>query len=105
MTSSKSNRNTFTPIGTVIEDLLRQHRPTTTQSMLDIWDLWEETVGPDISANARPAAINGNLLLVHVSSSAWMHQLRFLEQDLIRRLNRAMGKDRIKHLKFKIGQI
>ena len=105
MTTSKNDRNTFTPIGTVIGDLLRQHRPTAAQSMLDLWDLWEETVGPDISANARPAAINGNLLLVHVSSSVWMHQLRFLEQELVQRLNRAMGKNSVKHLKFKIGPI
>jgi predicted nucleic acid-binding Zn ribbon protein len=105
MSISKKNRKTFTPIGTVIEDLLRQHRPATTKSMLDLWDVWQDAVGPDVSANTRPAAINGNVLLVNVSNSAWMHQLRFLEGELIQRLNLAIGKNSLTQLKFKIGPI
>jgi predicted nucleic acid-binding Zn ribbon protein len=105
MTSSKKKRSEFTPIGSVIGHLLNQHRPTTTRAMLDIWDIWEKTVGPEIAGNAKPAAINGPILMIHVSNSSWLHHLRFIEKDLIGRLNQAMGGNILKNLKFKIGPI
>lgn len=105
MSYSKKKRPDFIPIGSVLDDLLRQHRPVTTQAMLDLWDIWEKAVGPDIAANARPVAINGDVLLVHVSNSTWLHHLRFMERELIDRLNQAVNENRVHMLKFKIGPI
>lgn len=105
MTYSKKKRPDFIPIGSVLEDLMRQHRPATTQAMLDLWDIWDKAVGPEIAVNARPAAINGDVLLVHVSNSAWLHHLRFMERELIDRLNLAVNENRVHVLKFKIGPI
>lgn len=105
MPSSKKKRPDFTTIGSVIGNLLHQHRPMTTEAMLNIWNVWECTVGPEIANNARPAAINANLLLVHVTNSTWLHHLRFLEKDIIDRLNQALNENRVQSLKFKIGPI
>lgn len=105
MSFSKKKRPDFIPIGSVLEDLLRQHRPVTTQAMLDIWNIWDNAVRPEIAANARPAAINGDLLLVHVSNSTWLHHLRYQERELIERINTALGAKRVRALKFKIGPI
>ncbi len=71
--------------------------------MIRIWDLWEGVVGKEISENAKPAAFKGELLLVHVISSTWMHHLHFRKQDIIDKLNIALGKILVKELKFKIG--
>ena len=105
MESERKTRTKFTPIGEVIENILQQHRPAITESMLVVWELWESAVGPEIAANARPAAVNGGLLLVHVSNSTWRHHLRFFEQEIIDRLNAAMGEKRVQRLQFKIGPI
>jgi predicted nucleic acid-binding Zn ribbon protein len=71
--------------------------------MLKIFDLWVDAVGENISMNAKPAAFKGDLLLVHVSSSAWMHHLYFQKQELIEKINATLGHDRVRELKFKIG--
>jgi predicted nucleic acid-binding Zn ribbon protein len=58
-----------------------------------------------IAQNARPAAFKGRILLVHVTSSTWVHQLQFLKVEMIDKLNDALGKALIDDLKFKIGTV
>lgn len=73
--------------------------------MLKIWDCWESVIPSPISGNARPAAFKGSELIVHVASSTWTQHLQFYKQDLTDRLNRALGTDSIKTIKFKIGPL
>ena len=103
MKKQRPNSKNFVPLGPVIDKVLQQCRPKTNQTMVQLWELWEEVVGAGVAANARPVAFKGDLLLVHVSNSNWLHHLRFLEKDLIRRMNQALGGDLIRNLKFKIG--
>lgn len=96
---------TFTGIGDVLGKVLLQYRPITDQSLIRVWDLWERAVGESVAANAWPAAFKADILLVHVSNSTWLHHLRFMENDLMANLNDALGRDQIKHIRFKIGPI
>ena len=105
MSVSNKRRPDFTPIGSIIGDVLRRHRPATTQAMLEVWDVWERAVGPDIAGQARPVAINGAILLVHVSNSSFLHHLRYMENELISRINQAFDEKRVQALKFKIGPL
>lgn len=104
MKKRRTNKK-FTNLGDVIDKVLTQYRPAEDQSLLRVWDHWDETVGPDVAANARPAAFKSDVLLVHVSNSAWLHHLRFMESSLIANLNRALGAKRIKKMHFKIGPV
>jgi predicted nucleic acid-binding Zn ribbon protein len=91
------------PIGTVLETVLRSCQTKTDGSLAKVWDLWADSVGTAIAQNAKPAAFKQDILLVHVSSSVWLHHLQFLKQDLITKLNSAMDDAVIKDIKFKIG--
>lgn len=103
--NKRRNNKTFTNLGDVLGKLMPQYRPATDQGLLRVWDLWEQAVGVDIAANARPAAVKANMLLVHVSNSTWLHHLRFIEQDLMAKLNAALGRDAIGSIRFKIGPV
>ena len=105
MTPKRSNRKAFTTLGVVIDKVLRQYRPVPQQALIEVWDVWDAAVGPAIAANTRPAAFKGNLLLVHVANSTWLHHLRFLEKELIDKLKQALGDERVQMVKFKIGPI
>jgi predicted nucleic acid-binding Zn ribbon protein len=105
MAEKRLNRKTFTPLGAEIEKILRQYRPHLDHSLTEVWHFWEAAVGPAVAANARPAAFKGNLLLIHVTSSTWMHHLRFLEKEMIAQINQALGAERVTAIKFKIGPI
>lgn len=103
MRKKRPPNKTFTPIGTVLESILDQCRSDSSGGILHLIHVWEKSVGSPISDNARPFAVKGSLLLVHVSSSAWMHQLRFLKTELLDKLNRGLKNERIEDIKFKIG--
>lgn len=92
-------------VGSIIEKSLGSYRRQNDMEMLQIFDMWEDAVGETVSINAKPAAFKGDLLLVHVSSSAWMHHLYFQKHDLIKKINDTLGSDLVRELKFKIGCI
>jgi predicted nucleic acid-binding Zn ribbon protein len=92
-----------THIGGILSSLLQQYRPETEQGMLRVWRLWDRALGEDIARNARPAAFKGSLLLVYVTSSVWLHHLRFIKPDIIKRLNDDLGQPLVSDIKFKVG--
>ena len=95
----------FVHIGNVIDGVLKNYRSKPDFELTEIWRLWDETVGESIAQNARPAAFKGKLLIVHVISSTWIHQLQFLKTDLMAKINAALGKPLIQEIKFKIGPL
>jgi predicted nucleic acid-binding Zn ribbon protein len=71
--------------------------------MIQVWAAWDDAVGPEVAENARPSAFKGGLVIVEVLNSGWMHHLRFLKADIIRKVNEALGGPYVEEIKFKIG--
>jgi predicted nucleic acid-binding Zn ribbon protein len=105
MAEKRFNTKHFTDIGTVLDKVLHQYRPKSDQALCRVWDIWDDAVGSGIAVNARPAAFKGDILLVHVSNSSWLHHLRFLENELVTKVNKALGAERIKTIQLKIVPI
>jgi predicted nucleic acid-binding Zn ribbon protein len=103
--SDGNDRSDFNHIGRILEDVLKSCRPDADFRLKEIWPQWDMAVGETIAQNARPAAFKGSLLIVHVNSSAWIHQLQFLKNDLIAALNAALGQPLLTDIKFKIGPL
>ena len=102
---TRKDKTKFVHIGSVIADVLKTYRRDPDGELIRVWHVWDSTVGDAISKNAKPAAFKGRILLVYVTSSTWVHQLQFLKEEMIVRLNDALGKSLIDDLKFKIGPI
>ena len=90
-------------LGDVLQKILKSNRSEANFDLTQIWNVWNDAVGPVISENAPPVAFKGNLLLVYVNSSAWVHQLRFLKQDMIMKLNRKLEQELVADITFKVG--
>jgi len=103
--NKRRSHSDLIPVGEIIPDIIRRYRPASDASLIKVWDLWTSAVGNDVAANAAPAAFKNRLLIVHVSSSVWMQQLRFLKADLLQKLNSMLGRDCISDIKFKIGPV
>lgn len=95
----------FVHIRNILDDVLEPYRSKPDFELKEVWRLWDGAVGETIAQNARPAAFKGKVLVVHVSSSAWIHQLQFLKNEMIDKLNAALGKTLVEELKFKIGPL
>ena len=90
-------------IGSILNSTLRALHEQTEGELARVWRIWDEAVGEAVSSAARPCAFKGRLLYVNVSSSPWLHQLQFLKKDIVSNLNRALGKNVVEDIKFKIG--
>jgi len=65
-----------------VEAAVREHRLVTE---------WETIVGPRVAARAWPDGLKHGVLYVRVTNSAWLHELGFLREALVREANRAAG--------------
>ena len=101
----KKQKAKFEHIGNILGDVLKTYRRESDGELMQVWDVWDDIVGDVIAQNARPAAFKGKILIVHVSSSTWVHQLQFLKKEMIAKVNKAFGKALIDDLKFKIGKL
>jgi predicted nucleic acid-binding Zn ribbon protein len=69
------------------------------------WMVWDKAVGETIAQQAQPAFMRGGVLFVKCSSSTWMQQLQFMKGKICEQLNRLLGKDVIKDIRFQMGMI
>jgi predicted nucleic acid-binding Zn ribbon protein len=105
MTRRFKRNKSFTPLGDVIGKVVAQHRPAMDRAMVEVWDVWAAAVGGKIAAHAHPAAFKGGMLLVNISNSTWLHHMRFMEKELISKVNQALGDERVTAMTFKIGPV
>lgn len=105
MMERKKRKAGFVHIGRLIDDVLKTYRRESDNELIQVWQVWDGAVGDIIAQNAKPAAFKGRILLVHATSSTWIHQLHFLKKEMIVKLNQALGKSLIDDLKFKIGPV
>ena len=105
MDEKRKKSSPVLPIGSILPEVIRTCRREKDTAMTAIWDIWDHTVGATMAANTQPAAFKGRLLLVHVSSSVWVHQLQFMKQELIEKINAACQKHLVEDITFKIGPL
>jgi len=103
---AKKNKNSnLIHISDILASALGRYRPAMDTQMTRIWDVWDEAVGKPIAMNAKPNSFKDGILIVNVSSSAWIHQLKFLEKEMILNINKKLDHILVKQLRFKIGKI
>ncbi len=105
MKKDRRNKREFVHISDIIDKVIKNYRIESDEELSHVWSLWDGLVGEAIAKNAQPAAFKGKLLLVHVTSSTWMHQLQFMKEEIKAKVNNALGKNLIKEIKFKIGSV
>ncbi len=90
-------------IGKVLDSFLRQRGLEETvrlnRAVLD----WESVVGDAVSRHARGSHVEQGTLIVEVDSPAWMHRLQMQELALRTRINRHLGEEVIRQIRFRLG--
>jgi hypothetical protein len=67
---------------------------------------WSELVGADVARAAQPVAIEREqTLVVLTTSSAWSHQLAFLEPEIVRGLRALPELHALIRLRFRVGKL
>jgi hypothetical protein len=66
---------------------------------------WTQLVGIDVARAAQPVALTNDALVVITASSAWSHQLAFLEPQIVRGISAAAPLAGVRRLRFRVGSI
>jgi predicted nucleic acid-binding Zn ribbon protein len=65
---------------------------------------WPGLVGPRIARHTHAVAFRDGVLQVEVEGSAWMHELTILRRDLVRAINRSLGSECVKDVRFLVSR-
>ncbi|MGI8984482.1 MAG: DciA family protein [Acidimicrobiales bacterium] len=60
-------------------------------ALVDLLGRWPEVVGEQLAAHCRPLTLRDHVLTIGADEPAWGAQLRWLEADLLARLDQALG--------------
>lgn len=60
---------------------------------------WPGVVGEAVAAHVRPRRLHDGVLLVEVDAPVWATQLRYLEDDVLRRLGRKVRPGVVKSIR------
>jgi len=66
--------------------------------------MWEEVVGRRIAANAKPVAYRDARLFVQVTTTAWLHELCFMKEEVMKRLNGRLGEKIVEDIVFSLAR-
>lgn len=79
------------PIGASLDAVVRSLRGPDRRQVSGLFGRWEEIVGPQVAAHARPIRLDQRVLLVEVDDPAWATQLQLLSSRLRERLADVAG--------------
>lgn len=89
------------PLSRGIDRLLSSLRGGSRQTTVTVFSRWEELVGQPVATHVRPVKIDLGTLVVEVDDPAWATQMKFLESDLLARLNTG-ATQRVERLEIKV---
>jgi predicted nucleic acid-binding Zn ribbon protein len=89
------------PLSTALEALTATLAPATT--LAHVQEIWEGAAGAAISAAARPTAERNGVLTVTCVAAVWAQELDLMSDELVLRLNDALGEQTIRELRCRTG--
>jgi predicted nucleic acid-binding Zn ribbon protein len=84
-------------IGALTDDLA----PATTLGRVQ--RAWEQAAGPAVAGACRPTGERGGVLTVTCAEAVWAQELQLMGEDVVERLNEALGGPALKRLRCRIG--
>ena len=92
-------------LGTTLKAWLDKNRLSGELDRRGIELRWAELVGARTAGHTAPRGVYEGVLHVVVSSSAWLHELTFLKDELLTRINAQLGRRVIKDIRLFAGSI
>ncbi len=91
-------------IGFVLGEVVGQKKWASRFELHSVFAFWEEIVGSDIAAQAKPFKMHGTVLWVEVAESVWLQQLQFLKMAFIENINARFADVGLTDIRFSLKQ-
>jgi hypothetical protein len=92
----------MTPLGRLIREGLQRYHLEQGVTAQNSVSLWERVVGEPVASATRADGIKDGILFVYTRSSAWSQELSLMREDLMGRINTALGGEVVKDIRFQV---
>jgi len=89
------------PLSQILKELLRHYELEEPLERCRSLVVWPEAVGERIAKVTKPLSIQNGVMLVKVKSAVWRAELTFMKQQIIDKVNEAVGKPVVKDIRFR----
>lgn len=89
----------------ILENLLKRKRFGAQIKRHRMFENWDSVVGDSLAEHAQPQKIQGHTLFLSVDHPAWIQELQFLKEPLIRKIQAAFPDARIDNLRFVLSKV
>ena len=94
-----------TAVSEVLEKIFGKSGHTKKYKEAQLVHLWEKVVGEKLATHTYPQRVENECLICIVDNSAWLHEVQFMKQDIVKKINEVMKKRLVKNIFFKLGPI
>lgn len=92
-------------IGNILSVFWRNNTPNAMSNWFKIISIWPKIAGLNIAKRARPLKIAGKTLYLTVETSAWMEELKYIKEDIIKKINNELQDTAVEDIIFRLGKI
>lgn len=92
-------------IGDILDRTSRDLRIDTNIKRYALWGKWDEIVGSEVAAHARPYRWQGHVLVVRVEHPAWIQELSYLKPQLLERIRTEHSEAQLVDIRFEVGTL
>lgn len=85
----------------VLEQILKDFGTPDIEVVTSIVDQWQDVVGVDLAAKISAVAVSGSELIVRVDDPAWASQISWLENQLLEKITRLVGEEKITSIRVR----
>ncbi len=100
--SSNPERDGPRRVGETLDALTKRLGLAPPDALSQVFAGWDLLVGDLLASHIRPIGLRDNVLTVEVIEPAWATQLKFLGDDLIRRVNEQVGVGTVTELVVRV---
>ena len=93
------------PVSELVDRVLSGYHVAEDVRKRRILTQWSHIVGSRIASNTVPGRVLDGVLEVRVRSSSWMQELSFMTEDIVARVNQAIGNPPLLHdIRWSLGR-
>lgn len=90
-------------MGDVLAQLMAKRGYAQERTLAEQERVWNEVIGPELSAETRAGLVRKGVLEVFVASSTLLQELTFRKRELLDKLSAKLPDRKIRDLKFRVG--
>ncbi len=98
-------RDNMEHIRKVVEKALRRERLWTKVHSYEVFAIWYDVFGEDVTERLRPEAVHGDTLHLVAVDSTWAHEFFLMQRTILKKLNDALGQPLFRHLRLRPGTL